>query len=206
MPTYDPTNPVAVGNATKVSQWDTLWNNVQSIYDSLRSTNELWVPAAAIRPHASGGCGALEDILLSAGRYVQALPFDPTAIESASLAIAIPKRWNEGTITAQFFWVNTAGGAGAVVWQLAGVAAGDDDTLDVAVGTFVTATDTALAAKKNAVSPQTAVITIAGTPVAGDLTRLVVQRDPTAGGDTYASDAYLLGIVLRLTTTEPNDA
>jgi len=201
-----PANPVATGEATKVSQWDTLFNATKDIYDSLRSTNELPVLAAALRPHASGGCGALEDILLSAGHYVQGLPFDPTSIESASLAIPIPKRWNEGTITAQFFWLNTAGGSGAVVWQLAGVAAGDDETLDVAVGTFQTATDTVLAAKRNAVSAQTGAITIAGTPVASDLTRLVVQRDPTAGGDTYASDAYLIGVVLRLTTAEPNDA
>jgi hypothetical protein len=201
-----PVNPVAVGNATKVSQWDTLWNWVLEIYNSLRSTNELWVPAAALRPHASGGCGALEDILLSSGRYVQGLPFDPTSVESASFAIAIPKRWNEGTITAQFVWVNTAGGSGGVAWQLAGVAAGDDETLDVGVGTFQVATDTVLTAKKCAVSAQTAAITIAGTPVAGDLTRMVVQRDPLNGSDTYNSDAYLLGVVLRLTTAEPNDA
>lgn len=201
-----PANPVAVGNATKVGQWDILFNATKDIYDSLRSTNELWVPAAAWRPHASGGCGALEDILLSAGRYVQGLPFDPTSIESASLDIAIPKRWNEGTITAQFFWLNTAGGAGGVVWLLGGVAAGDDETLDVALGTAQNISDTALAAKRLAVTAQTPNITIGGTPVAGDLTRLVVQRDPTSGGDTYASDAYLLGVVLRLTTAEPNDA
>jgi hypothetical protein len=206
VPAYNPTNPVTVGLATKADHFNRLWDNAQAIYDSLRSSNELWVPAAALRQHASGGCGALEDLLLSSGRYVQGLPFDATSIESASLAIAIPKRWDEGTITAQFFWMNTAGGSGGVVWQLAGVAASDDETLDVAVGSMQTATDAALAAKRVAVSAQTAAITIAGTPVAGDLTRMVVQRDPTAGGDTYASDAYLLGIVLRLTTAEANDA
>src|SRR5689334_18616463 len=105
-----PSNPVSVGNATKVSQWDTLFNATKAIYDSLRSTYEMPILAAALRPHASGGCGALEDILLSSGRYVQGLPFDATSVESASIAIPIPKSWNEGTITAQFFWLNTAGG------------------------------------------------------------------------------------------------
>lgn len=188
-----------------------IWNqdvvaNPQSLYDSLRAINEIWIPAAAWRPHDSGGCGALENYLLSSGRYIQAMPFDGTAIESASMGLMIAKRWNEGTITFQPVWFNSAGGSGAVVWQLAGVASSDDDTLDVAVGTAQTSTDTVLTAEDLAVGPQSSAITIAGTPTAGDYTRLVVQRDPTAGGDTYASDAYLVGVVLRLTTAEPNDA
>lgn len=188
-----------------------IWNqdvvaNPIALYDSLRSTNELWVPAPAWRPHASGGCGALEDLLMSSGRYIQGLPFDASSIESASIGIAIPKRWDEGTITMQPFWLNTAGGSGGVVWQLAGVSAGDDDTLDVAAGTAQTSVDTALVAKDLAVGPQTSAITIAGTPTAGDVTRLVLQRDPTHGSDTYASDAYLIGTVLRLTTADANDA
>lgn len=188
-----------------------IWNqdvvaNPQALYDSLRSTNELWIPASAWRPHASGGCGALEDVLLSSGRYVQGLPFDGTSIESASMTMAIPKRWNESTVTFQPCWMNTAGGSGAVVWQLSGVSASDDDTLDVAVGTAQTSTDTVLVAEDFALGPISSAITIAGTPIAGDLTRLVIQRDPTAGGDTYASDAYLIGVIVRLTTAEPNDA
>jgi hypothetical protein len=203
---YNATNPVSVGLATKVDHFDRVFNNTVAIYDSLRDVNEVFIPAAAFRPHASGGCGVLQDILLSSGRYVQGLPFDPTSIESASFAIAFPKRWNEGTITFQPLHMNTAGGSGAVVWQMAGVAAGDDDALDAAVGTYQTSTDTILAAEDLMAGPQSAAITIAGTPAAGDLTRLVIQRDPTAGGDTYASDDYLLGVVLRLTTAEPNDA
>lgn len=202
---YNPTNPVAVGLATKVDQWDLLWNNVQSIYDSLRSLDEWPIPAAAFRPHASGGCGALEDILLSSGRYVQGLPFDPTSIESASFALPLPKRWNRGTFTFQPLLMNTAGGAGAVVCQLAAVAASDDDPLDVAVGTFQTSTKTVLAAKDFMLGPESAAITMAGPPAVGDLSRFVIQRDPTAGGDTYASDIYFLGVILRLTSSEPND-
>lgn len=168
--------------------------------------HELAIPAAAIRPHDSGGCGILESLLMSSGRYVQGLPFDATAIESASFQLSLPAGWNEGTITAQFKTLNIAGGSGAFVFQLAGVAAGDDDSLDAAVGTFQTATDTILAAKDLMVGPQTSAITIAGTPVAGDLTRFVVQRDPTAGGDTYASDVYLLEVIIRLTLAESADA
>lgn len=180
-------------------------DNIIALHAMMRGVNELWIPAAALRPHASGGCGPLEDILLSAGRYIQGLPFDPASIESASLTIALPKRWNEGTVTFQAMLFNTAGGSGAVVFQLAAIAAGDDDTLDAAVGTPQTSTKTVLAAEDLMLSPQSLAITIAGTPVTGDLTRFVIQRDPTAGGDTYASDIYLAGIVLRLTVDEAND-
>jgi hypothetical protein len=34
---------------------------------------------------------------------------------------------------------------------------------------------------------------------------VVIQRDPTAGGDTYASDDYLLGVMVTLTTDAPTD-
>ena len=167
--------------------------------------HQLFVPAAAIRPHTSGGCGWAEDLLLSAGRYIAACPFDPTSIESGSFFIALPKSWNEGTVTFQPLHLNIAGGSGAVVWQMAGVASSDDDTLDVAVGTFQTSTDTILTAEDLMVGPASAAITIAGTPAAGDLVRFVVQRDPTAGGDTYASDVYLLGVMLKFTTDAPTD-
>lgn len=203
--TYDPVNPVAVGNATKVDQWDTLWTNVDGIYNSLRGVHELFVPAAAFRPHLSGGCGAVEDILLSSGRYVAGLPFDAAAVESASLLIALPQSWNRSTITFQPLLMNTAGGAGAVVMQMAAVSAGDDDTLDAAVGTFVTSTDTVLAAKDLMLAPESAAMTVAGAPAAGDLQRLVLQRDPVAAGDTYGSDIYVIGVKLRITTTWPTD-
>lgn len=202
---YNPVIPYAVGDATKIEYFDWFAVNVDSIYDSLRGVHELFLPASALRPHPSGGCGPLEDLLLSSGRYVAGYPFDPTSIESASFGIALPQSWNRGTVTFQPLLLNTAGGSGAVVTQVAAVSAGDDETLDAAVGTFVTSTDTVLAAKRLMLGPESAAITIAGTPAAGDFQRFVFQRDPTAGGDTYASDIYLLGVKLRLTTTWPTD-
>lgn len=202
---YDPVNPVDVGLATKVDQWDTLWNNVQSIYDSLRGVHEIFIPATAFRPHTSGGCGALEDLLLSSGRYIAAYPFGASAVESLSMVWEPPRSWDLGTVTFQPSLLNTAGGSGAVVMQMAGVAVSDNDTLDAAVGTFQTSTDAVLAAENRMLGPESSPITIAGTPAALDLVRFVVQRDPVAGGDTYGSVIYFTGMRLRITTTWPTD-
>ena len=205
---YNAPPPVTTGQLATASDYNTYVKDNIIALKAGAATNgvhELFIPAAALRPHASGGCGVLEDLLLSSGRYVQGMPFDPTSIESASMTIALPKSWNEGTVTAQPLHMNTAGGSGAVVWQFAMVLSRDDDTLDVAVGSFVTSTDTILAAEDLMVGPATTAIAIAGTLAASGLIRIVVQRDPTAGGDTYASDDYLLGFVLRLTTDAPTD-
>lgn len=166
-------------------------------------THELFIPAAALRPAATGGSGSLADITTSGSRYFAGLPFDATSVEAAHVSIGLPKSWNRGTVTAQFFWVNTAGGTGTVVWGLSGNSAGDAETLDAAAGTEQTVSDDAQSAQVLAVSAETAAVTLAGTPAAGDLTRLVIRRVATS--DTYASDAYLLGVKLRLVVEAETD-
>jgi hypothetical protein len=167
---------------------------------------DLFLPVASFRPKLSGGCGALQDYLLSAGIYVSAMPFSSSATNGASMTLRLPKSWNKGTITAQPYWLNTAGGAGDVVWSVSVVAASDTDTLDVATGTPQTSTDTAQSAEVLAIGPATSAITVAGTPANGDLLRFDVERTPLAGGDTYGSDALLAGIHLQLTTDNADDA
>jgi hypothetical protein len=200
---FTPLPNVSTGELATAADHNTLLANVAGLITGL---HELHIPIGAFRPHASGGCGPVEDVLLSSGRYISGMPFDPSSIEAASMVFAFPKRWNEGTITVQVYTFNTAGGSGAFVFQASAVAVGDDETLDAAPGTAQTMTDTVLAAKRLQVSPQSAAITIAGTPAVSDLVRLVVQRDPTAGGDTYASDVYVAGVKLRLTVDASEDA
>ncbi len=182
------------------SNWE-----IEALSNCRQWSEELAIPISYFRPHASGGCGALEDVLLSSGRYASACPFDGTSIESASCFLPLPRRWNLGTFTFEPYGFNTAGGSGAVVLQMAAVAAGDGETKDAAVGTFQTSTDTILTAKFQAVGPVSSAITIAGTPAVADGIRFVLQRDPTAGGDTYASDYYVETVKVRLTMLAFND-
>jgi len=168
--------------------------------------HELFVLAAAFRPKVSGGPGGLEDVLLSSGRYISAMPFDGTTLEGAYIHFSFPKSWNKGNLTFQPYWFNTAGGSGAVVWSGSGVAASDGDSLDAAVGTAQTSTDTVQAAEVLCIGPESSPITLAGSPLNDDDIRFEIERTPAAGGDTYASDAFLFAVKWRFTTDNSDDA
>jgi hypothetical protein len=79
------------------------FNQVKTFVGSvLRS---IWVPAAAMRPSSSGGCAALALVATSANQPdVSSLDFDATTAEYAQFWVRMPKNWNEGTVTAQFYW------------------------------------------------------------------------------------------------------
>jgi hypothetical protein len=90
-----------------------------------------------------------------------------------------------------------------VIWSLAGVATSDDDTLDVAQGTEQTVTDTLLATGDTHRTSATSSITIAGTPAVYDLIHFRVRRNASAGGDTLAADAALLGVWIQYQVVDP---
>jgi hypothetical protein len=174
-------------------------------------TEELTLPISFFRPHPVGGCGALEDVLMSTGRYAAACPFDATSIESAYCFYPLPRRWNLGTFTFEPYGFNTAGHPplpappGFVVLQMAAVAMGNNESKDVDVGTFQTSIDTIESAKDQAIGPISNPITIAGSPAVNDGIRFVLQRDPTALLDEYGSDYYVEAVKLRLTMIAFND-
>ncbi|WP_396275068.1 hypothetical protein [Hyphomonas sp.] len=111
----------------------------------------------------------------------------------------MPSNYNNGTITARFYWTASTG-SGAVVWGCQGRAFGDDDALDQASGTAQTVTDTLLATNDMHVSGATSAITIAGTPAANKPILLQIYRDADAAGDTLAADARLLGVEITFTS------
>ena len=166
----------------------------------------IWVPAVAMYPATSNGCGALAQTELTAQRpEVKALPFDASSDEYAQFAVAFPKSWNEGTVTFQSYWSCTGTNTGTVQFAVQGVAVSSDDTLDVAMGTAVT--NTALAASGTAndlmVNAESGAITIGGSPAAGDECFFNIYRD--VSGDTQTADARLLGVKLYFTTDAAND-
>lgn len=184
---------------TRVRFWETQYEDAISM--ATVGKHSLWIPADKLSPHLTGGSDWTETLTLAAGRYVRAMGFD--AGEKAHFEFSLPKCWNRGTVTFKPYWLNTAGGAGNVVFGLAGLAVSDDDTLDAAVGAQQTSTDAALVAEDNAIGPESAAITIGGAPQIDDLIRWDVER--LASGNTYGSKAYLKGIKLFFTTDEPTD-
>ena len=55
-----------------------------------------------------------------------------------------------------------------------------------------------------AFGPESGPFTPGGTPAAGDWVNFTILRDPAS--DTFGSDAYLLGVLLRVRTNAEYDA
>lgn len=82
----------------------------------------------------------------------------------------MPQDYNGGTIRWNFDWDALATASGTIVAGLSAGSFGDSDALSTALGTERTITDTLITVGDNHQSPNDATgVTIAGTPVAGDL-------------------------------------
>ena len=172
-------------------------------------TEDMWVPATAMRPASTNGCADITDVETTATRPdMQVLDFDSSTQEYAQFSVAMPKSWNEGTVTAQFYWTHATAVSTDVIWGIQGLCVSDNDTIDTTYGTAQTVTDTFHnTAEDLAVTAATSAITLAGTPAAGDLAFFQVYRDADAGGDTTNStDARLIGVKINYTTNATNDA
>jgi hypothetical protein len=168
----------------------------------------IFIPAGAMQPSVSGGCAALATVASGAGQPdLCTLDFDASSQEFAQFAIAMPKSWNEGTVTFRPIWSHaaTATNFGAV-WQLQGLAVSDNEAIGQAFGTAQTSTDVGGTTNNQYRGPESAAITIAGTPAAEDTVFFRVGRVPADGSDTLAIDARLHGIVLYITTDAGTDA
>jgi hypothetical protein len=171
-------------------------------YAGASNLRSLWIPSAGIRPSSSGGCAALALVATASNQPdISTLDFDATTAEYAQFWVRMPKNWNEGTITASFYWSHASTTTNfGVRWGIQGVAISNDDTIAVAYGTAQEVTDTGGTTNDLYVSPATSAITIAGTPAADDMVAFRVYRDPANGADTMAIDARLHGVAIFYTT------
>ena len=167
----------------------------------------LWIPAAAMRPTSSNGCAAITDVETTAGRPdLQVLDFDTGADEAAQFQVALPKSWNESTITFRVFWTSTATDTDGVAWGLQGVATANDDTINVAYGTAVVVTDDNISAAEDClITAESTAVTIAGSPSTDELCFFRIFRDVSDANDDMAEDARLIGIQLFVTTDAGED-
>lgn len=168
----------------------------------------LWIPAASMISSISGGCAGLAVIATSANKPdIASLDFDKDTAEYAQFSVAMPKGWDEGTVTAQFIWSHAATSTNfKTAWGLQGVALSDADAIAASYGTAQTANDTGGTTDTLYVSPTTAAITIGGTPAAGDVVQFRAYRDAAdATNDTLAIDARLHGVRLFYTIDTLDD-
>jgi hypothetical protein len=167
----------------------------------------IWVPAGAMRPRFSNGCTPLNQIEIAAAQpNIIASEFDPATAQFAQFGIRMPKNWNEGTITAAFVWCHPATTVNfGVVWSLAGVAIGSNETIGQAFGTAQQVTSTGGTTNNLYISNETPAITIGSTPAQTDHVAFQVSRVAADAADTLAVNARLIGVSLFYTTDAADD-
>ena len=92
-----------------------------------------------------------------------------------------------------------------VVWSLEAVAIGDAEPIAVGYGTEQTSLDNGGQPDYQYIGPESAAITVGGTPQAEDVVYFRVSRVATDGADTLPVDARLIGITVYVVTEKGND-
>lgn len=171
------------------------------------ATHTIWLPAASFVATTTAGATYATQELATNDVMVAGYDFGASTDVKVQTMIAMPKSWNESTVTAQVFWKDGAtAGTGDVIWGVQALAVGNDDAMDAAFGTAQTVTDTFIASGDLHVTSATSAITAAGTPAENDLLIVQVYRDADAGGDTYTQNARFIGLKLLYTANAGDDA
>jgi hypothetical protein len=167
----------------------------------------IWVPAPAMTPRTTNGAASGTAEMSTNKNMVRTLDFEASAQqEFAQFDIRMPKSWDESTVSFIPVWSHAATTTNfGVVWGLDAVAISDNETLDVAFGTAQTSSDTGGTTNRVYQGPESAGITISGSPAEGDLVQFRIHRDIANGGDTMAIDARLHGVVLLYTNNASSD-
>jgi hypothetical protein len=133
--------------------------------------------------------------------------FDASTKQYTQFTIAMPKSWNEGTLTYQVYWSPSSTNTGNAIFGLQGVACADNDTIDVAFGTAIEVTDAGIGTVEDQqVTSESSAMTVAGSPAAGEQTYFQLYRDAADGSDTFTGECRVLGLKLFYTTDAANDA
>jgi hypothetical protein len=166
----------------------------------------IFVPAQAMFGTETNGAEANAVETTATRPVMKVLDFDPSTIEYAQFSIAMPKSWNEGTVTFQAFWAPSSTDTGNAMIGLQGVSVANDATSDVVFGTAIDVTDAGGGALEDVlVTPVSTAVTIASA-AADTYTYFQVARNATNVSDTFTGDVRLLGIKLFYTTDAANDA
>ena len=167
----------------------------------------MWIPAAAMYAASTNGADA-EQVETTATRPdMKVFDFDASTKQYTQFTVAMPKSWNEGTVTYQVYWAPSTTNTGNCIFGLQGVACADGDTIDVAYGTAIEVTDAGIGTVEDQqITSESSAMTVAGSPAAGEQTYFQLYRDAADGSDTFTGEARVLGVKIFYTTDAANDA
>jgi hypothetical protein len=168
----------------------------------------IWVPAASMGPRITNGAASASIETGTNKVMLRTLNFDASTIEYAQFAIRMPKSWDEGSVTFVPEWSHSATATNfKVSWGLQALALSDGDAIDAAFGTAQYSNDTGGTADVAYAGPESASVTIAGSPAAEDLVIFqVLRKADDAVNDTLAVDGRLHGVTIYVLTATGNDA
>ena len=167
----------------------------------------MWVPAAAMYGPTTNPADAAQVETTATRPDLKVFDFDASTKQYTQFTVAMPKSWNEGTITYQVYWSPSTTNTGNCIFGLQGVACADGDTIDVAYGTAIEVTDAGIGTVEDQqVTSESSAMTVAGSPAAGEQTYFQLYRDAADGSDTFTGEARVLGVKVFFTTDAANDA
>ena len=167
----------------------------------------IWVPAAAMYGPTTNPADAAQVETTAIRPDLKVFDFDASTKQYTQFTIAMPKSWNEGTVTYQVYWSPSTTNTGNAIFGLQGVACADGDTIDVAYGTAIEVTDAGIGTVEDQqISSESSAMTVAGSPAAGEQSYFQLYRDAADGSDTFTGECRVLGIKLFFTTDAANDA
>jgi hypothetical protein len=173
----------------------------------LTGVHQIWVPAVAISPTATGGAEAYSSTN-SSGPDLTGLKFDGSSEEAGDFSIAaFNSLKTSATMTFTPYWISDASTNGCV-WGFKAVAVADGEDINAAsFGTEVTSADTAQSSATELLKgPASGACTVAGLGAAGELIYVRVSRKVSNGSDTISGDTTLIGILIALETDAGNDS
>ncbi len=126
------------------------------------------------------------------------MAFITAADEVVMLQWTPPRNWDEGTVTAIFYWTAFAG-VGNVIWDISGLAIGQGEAINQAFPAATAATADGFDGTNDHMhlTARTTAHTIGGTPATSDHVIFRIRRNGAAGGDTHTADANLIGVSLE---------
>ncbi len=167
----------------------------------------IWVPAAAMYGPTTNPADAAQVETTATRPDLKVFDFDASTKQYTQFTIAMPKSWNEGTITYQAYWSPSTTNTGNAIFGLQAVAVADNDTIDVAYGTAINITDAGIGTVEDQqITGESSAVTVAGSPAAGEQTYFQFFRDAADGSDTFTGECRVLGIKIFFTTDAANDA
>ena len=167
----------------------------------------MWVPASAMYGPTTNPADAAQVETTATRPDLKVFDFDAGTKQYTQFTVAMPKSWNEGTVTYQVYWSPSTTNTGNCIFGLQGVACGDSDTIDVAYGTAIEVTDAGIGTVEDQqITSESSAMTVAGSPAAGEQTYFQLYRDAADGSDTFTGESRVLGVKIFYTTDAANDA